>query len=385
MKKLLLGLFIISGFAASAQITLNSNDMPNVNDTIRYSVQDPTNGIDYFSTDTNYVWDFGYFVDFFPLRQRIDTILARTAAPSGYTTYIPGVIDGFTSTQASYCTKGNSAIDTNQTGGIALEDLFTFYKESTAKFEEVGFGVTISGFPIPKKYTGTDVKFALPINAVTDYGRIDSCNWYYNFDLTSTVGYYYEQSNRKITTVDGWGTLITPLDTFDVIRTKSEIFTHDSIFSSSDSTGFAFDRPMVTEFKWMGKGKSLPLLLVRITTDQGGNETLTLIEYQDIFRVDPALSIPKTSSSLHKGVLIYPNPYKDYARINYELTTFSEVTITVTNVLGEVIATPVNRLQAPGNYTELFSAKQNGRSGGVYFVKVKIGEQESIHRIVELD
>ena len=67
----------------------------------------------------------------------------------------------------------------------------------------------------------------------------------------------------------------------------------------------------------------------------------------------------------------YPNPFNPSTRISYQLPVASHVELRVYNLLGEVVATLVNDLEAPGYKTAHLDATR--LSGGVYFYRLKAG------------
>lgn len=381
MTKKILSFFtaLVISISSFSQITFDVNDLLLANDTARFTIADPEWGIDPFDTGPNHVWDYSYFRDFDPLSQRIDTVFARSAAVFGYTSSFLG---GFTSSDADYFLKQEPPFDNFD--GIELSNYNVFYKKSSTQLKESGFGVTISGFPFPKKYTGSKIIHKLPINATNDIGRVDSSAWNYEFDLTSTLGYYYYQEGERYNTVEGWGSLISPFGTFDVIKIKTEMFFYDSVYIAADSSNFAFNRPKQTDYVWICKEYGFPIFNVTLF-EQDGNDFITNIEYIDSIRYNTILKTEIKKQTDIAKIGIYPNPYKENAIINYETNSFSDVSVNVFNILGEKVATLTNRKHAPGNYTLLFSTKNYGHSAGVYFVKIKINETESTHKIIELE
>ncbi len=67
----------------------------------------------------------------------------------------------------------------------------------------------------------------------------------------------------------------------------------------------------------------------------------------------------------------YPNPFNPTTAINYQLSENSKVELKVFNLLGQEVATLVNREQAAGNYTVNFEA--SGLPSGVYVYKIIAG------------
>src|SRR6185295_16658519 len=99
------------------------------------------------------------------------------------------------------------------------------------------------------------------------YGTIDSSYSGYTLKLPSLV--YFHNSSFRHNEADGWGSLTTPYGTFDVVRVKTTIMAHDSIYIDTLlNFGFAIDAPAEIDYKWIGKGQGEPLL--QINTTLGG-------------------------------------------------------------------------------------------------------------------
>lgn len=79
-----------------------------------------------------------------------------------------------------------------------------------------------------------------------------------------------------------------------------------------------------------------------------------------------------------------PNPYTNKTTISYSLKSQTDVLIEVYSAVGQKILTLNDAKQAQGEYKLAFSAKEMGYSDGVYFVKVKMNEQQSTYRIIEM-
>ena len=84
------------------------------------------------------------------------------------------------------------------------------------------------------------------------------------------------------------------------------------------------------------------------------------------------------------SISIFPNPYSDYANINYTLNKNAKVSIQLYNTIGQIIETLVNTNQSAGDYSYKFSAKEKGYNAGVYFVKITVDGKSTMKRVVEM-
>jgi hypothetical protein len=67
----------------------------------------------------------------------------------------------------------------------------------------------------------------------------------------------------------------------------------------------------------------------------------------------------------------FPNPFNPITTIRYTLPTRSQVTLTVYNVLGQLVATVVNGEQVPGEHSVIFVG--TNLASGVYFYRMHAG------------
>ncbi len=76
----------------------------------------------------------------------------------------------------------------------------------------------------------------------------------------------------------------------------------------------------------------------------------------------------------------YPNPFRQYTQIKYDLQRKGVVRLQVFNFLGQEITTLVNKYQIPGSYEVTWSAKNI--KPGIYFVKLKAVDFEETRKAV---
>ena len=77
----------------------------------------------------------------------------------------------------------------------------------------------------------------------------------------------------------------------------------------------------------------------------------------------------------------YPNPFNPSTRIQYQVSSSSQITLKVYDVLGNEVATLVNEYKPAGSYEVEFSAKGGSASGGnayslvsgIYFYQLRTG------------
>jgi hypothetical protein len=91
--------------------------------------------------------------------------------------------------------------------------------------------------------------------------------------------------------------------------------------------------------------------------------------FDDVMKVDETKGKLPTEFSLSQN---YPNPFNPSTTINYQLPTFSFVSLKVYDILGREVATLVNEEKKAGYYSVEFNA--NKLSSGIYFYRMQAGK-----------
>ncbi|MEO8591560.1 MAG: T9SS type A sorting domain-containing protein [Flavobacteriales bacterium] len=264
MKKLYtVSLSLLATLAAHAQITIGQAEMPHANDEL-VRVQAVTNPfINYAATGPGHTWDFANLA-----ANEGDTTNYQTVASTNFVYAIVYADIFFNANRANHAKEG---------ADIAFSDLlpianpFTFRYVSNAIYKTVGYGVELSGIPVPITFDEHDVIYELPLV----YADASASHSAYHIDIPN-VGYYGFDQDRA-NEVDGWGAITTPGGVFDVLRVKTTLTMRDSVF------GFVINRPVVHEYKWLAQGLRVPVLQINTTTIFG-QEVVNAIYYYDVPR-----------------------------------------------------------------------------------------------------
>jgi hypothetical protein len=240
-------------------------------------------GFDYTSAGEDHLWDFSELEE---QSQQVDTFISVMDVPVLYQfVFIPFLV----STHAQEITSFDII------PGFPVTDPYRFFKTSANAYLDAGMAVTFSGIPIPMKYDSPDVVYDLPLN----YADVYSSTSVFQSQIP-VIGYIYSKRERS-STVDGWGTLITPFGEFEVLRVLSEINEHDSIYLDSLGIGLPVERNYL-EYKWLAKGTGLPVLQI---TQEG---LLLNASYLDSLR-SPAGMNDQHMESI--SVKVFPNPVRN--------------------------------------------------------------------------
>jgi hypothetical protein len=354
-----LTLCILSTLVLKAQITITSADLSHANDIFYLSTGQPFTGMDATLTGANYNWDYSQLTF---QSQRFDSIFDEANTnPLFSIVFFDNIINPNRSNQARHGRDFTL-------GTISLSDLYNYYYNSSSSFSQVGFGASVNGVPVPITYSPHERIYPLPLN----YNDQDSSVSGYDVDLTSTVGLYFSVVRSRSNIVDGWGTLVTPYGTRNVIRVKSTVVERDSVYI--DSLSFGINLPPITtmEYKWLGTVEGIPVLQINTT----GAGVVTLIEYKDTMN---------TSSVNHLTVftetpVAFPIPASGSLFIRYALASPEVFTLNLVSETGQIITTKENIQGNAGN--NIITLEIPPVAEGIYKLIMSNGKEQTITTVV---
>ena len=299
MKTLIFTLFLGFAGASLAQITLQVNDFATANDTVRMSLANPLN-IDLQNTGPNSTWDFSQLsaqsqtlINYNPIGFGSILIIA-TYGPIASTPY-----------KATYFNLTND-LPIDQFSAflpIELSNLSQYTRRTNSQINSIGYSIDVQGQGVPFKSDTIETRYELPLNFNDTY----TSRGYTYIDLNPATDIKFIQHRQRNSVVDGWGSITTPLGTFNALRIRHDISENDSIYQTFFGTGSWFAPPSftTTEYEWWTTGKKE--FLVRATVGGFGQNQTPTIEYQDIYLgLDAGLSAPSFEISF------YPNPAADW-------------------------------------------------------------------------
>ena len=244
------------------QIMITKSDMPVAKDTARYSTS--VTRLNFDTTGAGIVWDYSSLV---ANGQGVDSFEPALTISNSY-----GLYFGFTTDY------GVPAANINL-GTATITNVYEFYKTSSAALQINAAGGQYNGVTLPSLYTTPDKVYQFPLS----YGRIDTSNYDVNVSVIGTGSVH--KIGTRINTVDGWGTVITPYDTFQCIRLKSVVTEVDS--TTITLLGITFPTTTTTiTYKWLANGVIIPVLEVAGTV-RGNTFTPTTEKYRDGVRFIP--------------------------------------------------------------------------------------------------
>lgn len=353
----------LSAFAQTP-ITLNRSDFPcpsaascGLPDSVMYTnVPLAGNSIDVTSTGASQTWSM------VPLTAGTTTY--QNFYPMSATPLVFQLV--FLSCDYAQPLLGNTAV-----GALPVTDAYEYYNYAgtgSSRLEIKGFGayVTIPGtttpVPLPAIYTSPDVVYQFPIT----FGNTDSSvsGYEVTIPLGGIIGdVTFKRNQKRVNEVDGWGSIMTPAGSFDVLRVKSSIDRVDSLITVLAPIGFP-SKPI--EHKWLGKTKRIPVFQAN-GTDLAGTFTPNLITFWG--QAATGLQTSKESSD----AFMYPNPTNDNSTLQYTLQNTSDVDILIIDMQGKTVGQFHFKQQMAGVHSEVLPL--SALNSGTYLIQCKTGKE----------
>jgi hypothetical protein len=333
-----------------AQVEIVSSNLPDANDVLVQQNATLLTDIDPEISGPNAIWNFD-----FDVLQPMNTTTTTNCLDVSATPFTFQFLfnNPFDSDHNSDFAIGVDQIDV---GGIAtIEDAYFYYQNRSDRYAITGLGASINSIPLPAQSNPVDVVYELPLN----FGDVSSSDSEILFSVPTTFTYRLQQSRAN--NVDGWGTINIWGQSFDVIRCRTEIQANDSIYIDQFGFGFAFDRPLSVEYKWMSPLYKVPILQITTT---GGVVSSVLVA--DIYT-----SVEENEANTFA---MYPNPASDVIFINGDFTP-NEL-MTIVNAQGQMVYN--------GNIPSSRTIDTSAFANGLYVVSI-FGEKATMSKTLIIE
>lgn len=333
---------------ADAQITINSLDFANPNDTVRTSRSANVSGFDFAATGTNHSWNFSAL----PFEtQRLDTFFTIQQVPPI-----------FLLTFFKVANLANKLGIQQILPGVEISTAWQFVNNGLTNYRDWGYGLILAEIPLPLRFTTPDLLYNFPLN----YNQAFNSNAFLEYPLPG-VGYISIARNRQ-NHVDGWGSLTTPYGTFATLRVKSTVRESDSIYIDSIGQGIRINRSYI-EYKWLAKNQKIPLLVATSDSLLG-----TFLVYKDSLRTQ-TVGLPDLQ---HSDQRVFPLPFRDQFHYRYCTGKSGNIRINIYNSEGRIIYSTYEFMQS-GCTDKLFRwpAMLGGREGLHFFVVTDGGTHQT--------
>jgi hypothetical protein len=296
-KIFLLIAIIFLTFNIKSQISITNSDFSSLSSTHVFSEVSIDQSLDFQSTGQNYNWDF---TNIQYSKQDSISNVDVSSTPFLYQFYFnnfflyPDYLASFAQDRIDF---------SDPLGILSLSQNFNYFKLTSSSLSLVGFGTTISingspGIPTSVRYDTIDQIFPLPLN----YGVSDSTSAFYLASIPSFGS--YGQSIKREVEVDGWGSLITPFNNYDVLRLKTTLHQTDTFYVDTFQFGNSIERPTLVIYEWWAKNISFPVMRVEYE-----NNSITKAWYADQLHVG-------FNDSFESDLLFFPNPTTDKLMLN---------------------------------------------------------------------
>ena len=331
---------------SSSQINYPFANYSTVGDIVYRSNFDPNLNLDFYAAGPNFNWDFSSIL-YSGQDSLVNSPVNQT--PFAYQLFFNNIFL-YPNYIANFAQKG---MDIDVVPNLQITDRYDYFQTSSSSIKKVGFGANINGLPASVRYDTTETIFNFPLS----YGDTDSSRAYYLASIPS-LGTYGQWIRREYE-VDGWGSLQTPFQTYDVIRVRTTIRQRDTLYIDQFQFGTAFDQPDITLLQWFSLNEGFPVLEVSF---QGGFPIQTWYLDQLHVGVDNKVN----------NLTCYPNPTTGRVYFNTENLPKGF---------------RVELFDGLGN--QIFSCEKCGYislnqfSNGIYYAKVYANKGQEVFRVLK--
>jgi hypothetical protein len=174
------------------------------------------------------------------------------------------------------------------------------------------------------------------------------------------------------------------------VSAKLVLISVDTCYSEMDQSTTEFDDiapgqtvesndKYVVQLEYDCNNKNIPLTF-RIDISLYG-----YIFWRDTLVIDILTDLNEPDENLPRNFTIqqnYPNPFNPKTVISYQLPVISDVELSIYNLLGEKVTTPVSTTQNAGYHQVEWDA--SGFASGVYYYQIRVGEFQEIKKMLLL-
>ena len=227
-----------------------------------------------------------------------------------------------------------------------LEGMFIYLISSSSSVQVLGAAGLDSGKVFVATFNPPDTKIKFPSTYLTSFtGNSDMERKFYMGDtiypgppkVITMDSLYVKNSVVKYDTMDGWGTVITPLGSYSALRQKTIECHSDSIWGYvSDSFPPFFIKgwnllngmkDTTVFYSWFANG--MGFTVVEMEMDSLGNTNSVSFSFKS-----PPVGIPENQLSV-TGLAVYPNPASEELTFVIEGILPEGCTIEIINCLGQ--------------------------------------------------
>jgi hypothetical protein len=248
-------------------------------------------------------------------------------------------------------------------------ETWTYGQLTTTDYLNAGSVTRVSG----TAHDTTLVDSLAPAQSTFKIPLQHNLSWNYNSlpKLTNLGQGIATRSTKSVAyVVDAFGTVSVPGKTFDALRLKStEIDSTQTIFNG---VLYSSQATTVISYLWIGKDGSTASATV---------SPAVVVSYSlpssVAASVEPVAFDGPSTFSLEQN---YPNPFNPSTNIEFEIQNAGHTTLSVFNILGQEVATLVDRYMPAGRYRVTFNA--NDLPSGPYVYSVQSGGTRTARKMM---
>ena len=285
MKQRLLFLLTLclAGFHVSAQTTYQSSDYADIGDDFLFSTANiGVQLFDFDSTGAGISWDFSNL----PLSTQSSVNYIDPNSAGYKTAYLaqcvlngnwPWDCNTFWNNATNLAVEGQDSLSF---GGVQFTNSVTHQHKSSQTLREtilgLSFGTGQLALPLVIEYDNVDTIYQFPLQ----YPNVDSSYKAYTIDLSpANLDFVYLARQQRINEVEGWGSLVTPYDTFaSVLKMRTELINNDSLIFNGDTLSAGTTRSVL--YRWFDPAFGQPVLEAEGQI-LAGLELITEVRYLD--------------------------------------------------------------------------------------------------------
>ena len=340
MKNLFLVVLVLFiGTNLKSQITIISSDMPNAGTYLTQARDtNPAPTLPVFVSGPNISWDFTALNN---LNQGGFGFVSPSSTPYG--TSFPS---------ATHCY-------------MTADSMFAYVKTTSNYVVALGARIQIDTIDIILKYEPNDTMYVFPYTYGTTFNSypVTEVKMFYGDSIDVGLGNVYIDSIKmtlsftKHFVVDGWGNVITPMGSFNALRSNCNEITETTIFAKYMNMWIPINTSKDTTLKldWYVKGTGAPLIHVEVDP---ASSTYTVVEWLTInstFGFDESDNLP--------NIILYPNPCSDELSVRFEGETTEQLVVT------DISGREIKRINS--NFQHEVKIQLSDINAGIYFMRAE--------------